>query len=492
MTDPNEWATCSTSAIDTLYDPDLREFRRGQALAALASRYTPNGLAPLTTKPSKKQKRPLFVPEDDELPQLSDPEVDGDDPELALAMEESARLEEETTLRRAIEESRRVATDLSGIDKPGESSSSATRRSPEKHRSQQFQSVSDESDDEDLYASPTRLETALSIGGAGPRRPPPSKSSGPTPFPSSSLFGVPTLLLSEGPAIQTAPTLPGFDEDDMEEVPVERPHFEPSGNSQLRLTSNTAQPTPELIVEDPEKQASAPPRSPISIDEEMEEVEVEVVEPAAGVKRPEARRLSTDLGLADAVARAPLNAQPPRRAEVSPALVSPPAFYASSRDDSVEQPSPPSAAASATASAQITLGTPSSSKPPGTILGLGPASTVSPKRSLGPDSSDSEEDPDQIPWSRSPSPTSKANAAANGGAQEEEDGWDAAQEIDPHAEEDEYTRFLSQVKGKDIDAVRREIDQEIRELNKQKKSAMRDSEDINQQMISQIMVRSPL
>ena len=69
-----------------------------------------------------------------------------------------------------------------------------------------------------------------------------------------------------------------------------------------------------------------------------------------------------------------------------------------------------------------------------------------------------------------------------------EEGWDAAQEMDPHAEEDEYTRFLSQVKGKDVDTIRREIDEEIRELNRQRKNAMRDSEDITQQMISQIMV----
>ena len=41
------------------------------------------------------------------------------------------------------------------------------------------------------------------------------------------------------------------------------------------------------------------------------------------------------------------------------------------------------------------------------------------------------------------------------------------------------------------DEIAREIDDEIRELNKQKKSAMRDSEDITQQMISQIMVRLP-
>ena len=63
--------------------------------------------------------------------------------------------------------------------------------------------------------------------------------------------------------------------------------------------------------------------------------------------------------------------------------------------------------------------------------------------------------------------------------------------MDLHAEEDEYTRFVSQMKGKDIDTVRREIDDEISELNKQKKSVMRDSEDITQQMISQIIVRPP-
>ena len=68
--------------------------------------------------------------------------------------------------------------------------------------------------------------------------------------------------------------------------------------------------------------------------------------------------------------------------------------------------------------------------------------------------------------------------------------FDAAHEMDATAEEGEFARFLSQVKGKDIDAVRREIDDEIRELNRQKKNAMRDSEDITQQMISQIMVRS--
>ena len=66
--------------------------------------------------------------------------------------------------------------------------------------------------------------------------------------------------------------------------------------------------------------------------------------------------------------------------------------------------------------------------------------------------------------------------------------WDAAEEMDVQAEEGEFARFMSQVKGKDLSSVRKEIDDEIKALNKQKKVAMRDSEDITQQMVSQIMV----
>ncbi|KAH9984395.1 hypothetical protein BJV77DRAFT_924176, partial [Russula vinacea] len=92
-------------------------------------------------------------------------------------------------------------------------------------------------------------------------------------------------------------------------------------------------------------------------------------------------------------------------------------------------------------------------------------------------------------WSRSPSPVADVlvteTPASNVTAVEE--SWDAAQEMDAHAEEGEFARFLSQVKGKDLDDVRREIDDEIMTLNLQKKAAMRDSEDITQQMIAQIM-----
>jgi DNA excision repair protein ERCC-5 len=98
-------------------------------------------------------------------------------------------------------------------------------------------------------------------------------------------------------------------------------------------------------------------------------------------------------------------------------------------------------------------------------------------------------------WSRSPSPVEDSLFATETPASKAttvEDSWDAAQEMDPHVEEGEFARFLSQVKGKDLDDVRREIDEEIKTLKHQKKAAMRDSEDITQQMIAQIMVRSQL
>lgn len=68
--------------------------------------------------------------------------------------------------------------------------------------------------------------------------------------------------------------------------------------------------------------------------------------------------------------------------------------------------------------------------------------------------------------------------------------WDAAQEMDPEGEEGEFASFMSQIKGRDINTVRDEIDEELKTLHKQKKAAMRDSEDITQQMISQIQVNS--
>ena len=89
--------------------------------------------------------------------------------------------------------------------------------------------------------------------------------------------------------------------------------------------------------------------------------------------------------------------------------------------------------------------------------------------------------------SRTPSPSHEAQDLRPPSPPIAED-WDAAEEMDVQAEEGEFARFISQVKGKDLSSVRKEIDDEIKALNEQKKAAMRDSEDITQQMVSQIMV----
>jgi DNA excision repair protein ERCC-5 len=93
--------------------------------------------------------------------------------------------------------------------------------------------------------------------------------------------------------------------------------------------------------------------------------------------------------------------------------------------------------------------------------------------------------------SRTPSPSHEAQNSRPPSPPIADD-WDAAEEMDVQAEEGEFARFISQVKGKDLSSVRKEIDDEIKALNEQKKAAMRDSEDITQQMVSQIMVWNTL
>ncbi|KZP00582.1 hypothetical protein CALVIDRAFT_280525 [Calocera viscosa TUFC12733] len=92
------------------------------------------------------------------------------------------------------------------------------------------------------------------------------------------------------------------------------------------------------------------------------------------------------------------------------------------------------------------------------------------------------DDEDEIMWSRSPSPT----GAPGEESQQPPEDWDAAQEMDPEAEENEFAQFMSEVKGKDIGTMQREIDEEISTLNQQRKAALVASEDITLQMVTQI------
>ncbi|OSD06610.1 PIN domain-like protein [Trametes coccinea BRFM310] len=486
------------------YDQDLREFRRGQALAALSKRYTPKKLEPLTTKATRKRNaRPLFEPEEDELPQLGDSVDDVDDPELTLAIQESIEAEEEAALRRALEESRKtVAT--SSLGESSNSGAFGTARPPasiDRRRSQQFHAVSDDSDDEDLYASPTRLETALSIGGAAPRRPPQSRVKSSSTFPVSSTFGMPTLLMPELPVSSETPepevAAVSESDEDMEEVPVESalPPPLPSAATSSEMAPGTSQtdepmeevhvettlPSPKqfstgtseavsqtsrLSVQGQTQRTYKEDTAPIVVNSESDEDMEEVLPPAPS--RPSPIRITTEQSVAGNTADASIG---PLADDVDPvsSVQETPALSHEAAASSTRPSSPPPRAASSL----------EETSPQAPITQ--PAENTTSKEA---DASESESDNED---EATADPTVNAARRAEDAAQGHED-WDAAQELDPHAEEGEFARFLSQMKGKDIDAVRREIDEEIRELNKQKKNAMRDSEDITQQMISQIMI----
>ena len=131
-------------------------------------------------------------------------------------------------------------------------------------------------------------------------------------------------------------------------------------------------------------------------------------------------------------------------------------------------------------------------------LRAGPSRTVS-MESVVQDQDDETEDGEKeeddsrsIDWSKSPSPRPNSRSAL----QPEESTESVPMEIeddeattareDMVAEEDDYARFMAQIKNRDLNEVRTEIDDEIRVLNAQNKVAMRDSDEITQSMIAQI------
>ncbi|GBE87985.1 DNA repair protein [Sparassis crispa] len=459
------------SAKNTPYDLDLRELRRGQALTALAKRYTPKKLAPLTTKIKKPKPRsqPLFAPDEDEEPAVQASEDDG---ELSLAIQQSLVYEEESNLRRALEASRSEMASSYGSN-IGASTSSSTSAlagpsTPPHHAStsriEGRLSMDLESDDDDMYASPTRLETALSIGGAGPLRRPLSHAAQPMANSPSSrrqpTFGVPTLLLPRQSPISVAPHPPpaitvSDSEDDMEEVPVPPPSAPSSVQSVARLSTAIMQlPSPPQRPRSPSP-LTAPLES--DSDDDMQEV------------LPSVPAQSRSQQSADTAA------------EFRP--TSTPATPLAAPELDIHSVPP-------------RLSGPSTNRDTGEALGVPQERSHSPSPALqfkinyhsNEDEGASGSENENERWSRSPSPTTGPSQDKTAPAVSTAEGWDPAEEMDPQAEEGEFARFISQVKGRDLDTVRREIDDEISALNQQKKVAMRDSEDITQQMISQIMI----
>ena len=122
-------------------------------MAALADRYSPKKLAPLTTTTRTRRKpineRPLFAPEEDELPPtvLADGD-EAEDPELAAAIQESLETEEEASLRRAMEASRAEAA-APRVSENGASSSKVTLDGEHHARASRLPAYLADEDDED-------------------------------------------------------------------------------------------------------------------------------------------------------------------------------------------------------------------------------------------------------------------------------------------------------------------------------------------------------
>ena len=394
------------------------------ALAGIGKRRTSKNLTPLNTKPPKKKTQPLFGPDDDD-----------DDPSLKLAVQESLESQEEAELWRALEASREEPHRT--VD--GTSTSAGLGVS---------EIVAGEASDGDELNVPGRLETALAIANAGPTPKSISMSRRLTSQPTS-FFNAPKLLIDHpSPSPDLSEDAPLEYLDHFEEVakatsPASVLPITPNGDHSL-LGDVPALTTIDgpLRVEPIEELSGAMSDS----DEDMEPVHLSTPE-----KRPTS-----------------LPETPKPKAPISADRRTLTAGRVHFEDEVLS-----TGQASATS-------TPSESHAPHTH-----------HEEIIPETDLSEEEKVISDWSRSPSPVADAlvgTETETPKAPAVDDDWDAAQEMDPHAEEGEFARFLSQVNGKDLDDVRREIDEEIKTLNQQKKAAMRDSDDITQQMIAQIMV----
>lgn len=411
------------------------------ALAGIGKRRTPKKtLTPLSTKSQKTIKQraqPLFdaVDSDEDFPVL--PAADDDDRTIQLALQESLEFQEDADMQRALEASRNEFQERRTAEAASTTAESSLNVSEDL--------VSEASDGDELHV-PGRLETALAIANAGPT----PKSISMTQrlsssFPETSVFNAPKLLIDRlSPSPDASEDAPLEYLDVMDEVvqtiaPVDVPH--------------TALKTVDV----------SPRRVALSISTEPDESRQ--VEPVGGQVQ--------DSGDSDE--------------DMEPVPISTPEKMLSAPTALLETPKSKDVVSIPRSATKVHFNDGNLLAPSSEPAAQHPA--YEPVLTPGSEKSEERVVSD---WSRSPSPVADSLLATETPASKEttiEDSWDAAQEMDPHAEEGEFARFLSQVKGKDLDVVRHEIDEEIKTLNQQKKAAMRDSEDITQQMIAQIMVR---
>ncbi|KAG6853978.1 hypothetical protein C0991_011841 [Blastosporella zonata] len=434
-------------------DPDLREYQRSMALSAIGNRTSQQYSAPSRPIDRKNTRKPLFdFDDDDELLEELPPTQhfdDGDnDDMLAIAIQES------------LEHQNAPANKPQYGPPPGEASSSKLLSTPSSASLRKSPSPGF-NDDDFVFESPSRLETALSFANAGIR---PSLFPAQSHKDSTSIFGRPTLLSSSS---------------------------YPDTSAKLSTDGRT--------LEAAESSSDASSRT-----------ERSKVTSASG-------SITTMQRNAGMVSLAPL--------PLHPLPLTPELTDANSEDDDLEEviTAPAEASPGEEGSTQTTklpepieaeLGDNSNtgsianpmrgisaerSFPREDVLRRSPFPSNAVERAVANDigeedvplfaPSPRDEDEELIPWSRSPSPSHELldTVSQSRPMSPVQKDYDDTLEMDGNAEDGEYARFISQVKGKNIEEARQEIDDELKFLNQQRKAAIRDSEDITQQMISQIM-----
>ncbi|KAF8513176.1 hypothetical protein BU17DRAFT_77279 [Hysterangium stoloniferum] len=378
-------------------------------------------------KKAKHGEMPLFVDED---------------AELQIALQESLEQQEEEALRQVLEASTKDTI----------SDALQTHTSP-----------ADDYDDDLYVPSSSRLDTALSFANTTPNR----RST-------LSMFGTPTFLLSGGSA--RAASDPNEEDDDMDMEEVVVPHMPSNAEvvAPLLVESDDDMEAIEILSNVAHKQPSLSG----SDREEGDMVKVATVTTsesnktsAAKVWTEKASELAADTPIQPLV-------HDDDDGDNLYVIPSRPALPVS------KSPSPPRELQAE----QLAIQQSPELVPTVHTFPLPIVSMPGPTPSNQPTGEEITEDEFPIEWERYSSSTSGLSSKPPHFAHDDAEEWDAAQEMDVVAEEGDFVEFISQVKGQDLEAARREIDSEIRELNKQKKVAMRDSEDVTQQMISQIML----
>ncbi|KAF6742054.1 flap structure-specific endonuclease [Ephemerocybe angulata] len=491
-----------------IMDPDLQEYQRGNALSAISNRNTDKGLEPISRRPiiRKRRANPLFEMNDsdlsdDELLQMTVDQDEEDDESLAFAIQASLDQTKQSSSRGPLASSSAVTLDSHPRTPDRRMSTAARAASP-----------TPSNEWEDMYETPNRLSTALTFAHSHhtPQSRRKATDSGSTP---KSMFGRPSLLMnkSQPAAVQVE----SESDEDMEPVDI-------------KMDSAVGTPT------------TASRERSVVIEMGNDEISTETLEHPlpTGERSPMGGSFTTD-----SVFEPTRVVTPP----LPPAAASATAFSPSSNapvqeeglfsltDDNQPRRVPSPAAEPSPTGGSVTM---SSKFEPSGLLTPGPAPTRAPstgssKPTTPPppidiDDSDSDMEevrvrPPAVPLASSPmdpavsehhSPNPTTSVPAPKITLTDNDLFIPASQ--PLRQTSTWSRnsnnktpsiktstlqrrwtpmqrransrtFLSQVKGRDLHQVRKEIDDEIMVLNQQKKAAMRDAEDVNQQMISQIM-----